>query len=170
MSGFLKSSSWRPEARSMARAPARLAPSIRARLRGLGKESLTAESLRCSSAASISKIANPEKDMAIILVWMMALESCGSWLRPPSSVYGSSYVVNSYGHTAYDSDADRNFVAVRDGGAEHNRHQSTGSGAGSQSVKLIVVADSIRFTYCLETCSTVQENLPYPRCPRCGAV
>src|SRR5579862_3317003 len=51
MSGLVKSSSFRPEARSMARAPARLAPPIRAWLRNLGSGSLT---LRSSQDLSVT--------------------------------------------------------------------------------------------------------------------
>src|SRR4029077_18756364 len=46
MSGLAKSSSRRPQARSMERAPARLAPSIKAWLRGLDAGSVTDKSPR----------------------------------------------------------------------------------------------------------------------------
>jgi hypothetical protein len=55
MRGFLKSSSERPEARSMARAGARCAPSVRVWLRGLEEFSLNSESLQSLVTATIWK-------------------------------------------------------------------------------------------------------------------
>src|SRR4029077_7464249 len=122
MSGFLKSSSWSPQARSMARAPARCAPSISARLRVLGKESFTAESPRWSSTTPILVIANPTKkghhpgvdDGRESFRW------CCS--RPPSSACCPPYEDgNSYNNREYDSGSFilRENPIVCDGDARH---------------------------------------------------
>jgi hypothetical protein len=59
----------------MARAPARCAPSVRALLRGLEEESLTALSLRWLSLRASGIHAARKKPEAITLVWMMAPEA-----------------------------------------------------------------------------------------------
>src|SRR2546430_2437871 len=109
MSGLEKSSSLRPEARNMARAPALFAPWIKVLLRSFGLSSLTYASPDTGSTRkespnhSLQEI-RTQKIWAIILIWMMARVSRNFAGKPPSPALAVDFddLANSY-NSGYDA-------------------------------------------------------------------
>src|SRR5215467_1070768 len=122
MSGFEKSSSFKPEARSMARAPARLAPPMRAWLRNFGNGSLTIPVLSGFSKQN-QKGHHP--------VWMMARISRKVVPTPsPGLICNSNDLGNSY-DAIYKRNQNRSAAWFGRHGAASHRFKMRAGAVGS---------------------------------------
>jgi hypothetical protein len=136
MSGLEKSSSFKPEARNMARAPERFAPWIKVLLRSFGLSSLTYVSPDTGSALKgspnhlLQEIRNCKKKLGHHLIWMMARVSRNFAVKPPSPAFAADFddLANSYnsGHDAKEHAHGSRGVLRRHGVAGHFCSVNTG--------------------------------------------